>query len=56
MWGLNSPPRDQESHALGSEPARCPQKCVDILKILHTYNNNVPAIGVFKKCTNLISQ
>ena len=24
MWGLNSQPQDQESHALLTEPARCP--------------------------------
>ena len=24
MWSLNSQPRDQESQALSTEPARCP--------------------------------
>ena len=26
MWGLNSPPQDQELHAPPTEPARCPNK------------------------------
>lgn len=25
MWGLNLQPRNQDLHALGTEPARCPK-------------------------------
>lgn len=57
MWSLNLwDPKIKSPVSLGLSQSQCLQKCMDILKVPHTYNKTVLASRVFNKCMKLISQ